>query len=146
MKTAVLQVRLDSKLKKEADSLFASAGFDTTTAVRLFLKQSVIRGRIPFDVVASPEKTPAKTSPSALHDPAVAYGTPVASEKAVRPPFRFGSMAGKVWMADDFDAPLEFGKGKKKLSLDEVFDCARGQFNIPDDFDAPLEDFKEYME
>ena len=26
---------------------------------------------------------------------------------AVRPPFEFGSMSGKIWMADDFDAPLE---------------------------------------
>jgi DNA-damage-inducible protein J len=51
MKTAVLQVRLDGNLKKEADDLFASVGFDTTTAVRLFLKQSVIRRRIPFDIV-----------------------------------------------------------------------------------------------
>ena len=52
MKTAVLQIRLDDKLKKEADALFASVGFDTTTAVRLFLKQSVIRRRLPFDVVS----------------------------------------------------------------------------------------------
>ena len=51
MKTAVLQVRLDGNLKKEADDLFASVGFDTTTAVRLFLKQSVIRRRLPFDIV-----------------------------------------------------------------------------------------------
>jgi len=28
-------------------------------------------------------------------------------KKAVRPPFNFGSMEGKVWMADDFDAPLD---------------------------------------
>jgi len=26
---------------------------------------------------------------------------------AVRPPFEYGSMSGKMWMADDFDAPLE---------------------------------------
>jgi len=52
MKTAVLQVRLDGKLKEEADSLFSSVGFDTMTAVRLFLKQSVIRRRIPFDIVS----------------------------------------------------------------------------------------------
>ena len=25
----------------------------------------------------------------------------------VRPPFSYGSMAGKIWMADDFNAPLE---------------------------------------
>jgi len=32
-------------------------------------------------------------------------GTP--GKKAVRPPFEFGSMSGKIWMADDFDAPLD---------------------------------------
>jgi len=26
---------------------------------------------------------------------------------AVRPPFEYESMSGKIWMADDFDAPLE---------------------------------------
>ena len=25
----------------------------------------------------------------------------------VRPPFQYGSMLGRVWMSDDFDAPLE---------------------------------------
>jgi len=25
----------------------------------------------------------------------------------VRPPFEYGSMAGKIWMADDFNAPLD---------------------------------------
>ena len=27
--------------------------------------------------------------------------------KSVRPPFKFGSMAGKVRMSDDFDAPID---------------------------------------
>jgi hypothetical protein len=35
---------------------------------------------------------------------------------------------------------------KPKMSREEMFDCMRGQFNIPDDFDEPLEDFREYME
>ncbi len=26
---------------------------------------------------------------------------------STRPPFKFGSMKGKMWMAEDFDAPLE---------------------------------------
>jgi len=26
---------------------------------------------------------------------------------AVRPPFEYGSMFGKIWMADDFNAPLD---------------------------------------
>ena len=27
--------------------------------------------------------------------------------KALRPPFEYGCMKGEIWMADDFDAPLE---------------------------------------
>ena len=26
---------------------------------------------------------------------------------SVRPPFKYGSMNGKIWMSDDFDAPLD---------------------------------------
>ncbi|MCL1922242.1 MAG: type II toxin-antitoxin system RelB/DinJ family antitoxin [Kiritimatiellaeota bacterium] len=51
MKATVLQVRLDGKLKKEADAFFTEAGLDTTAAVRLFLRQSVIQRCIPFDIV-----------------------------------------------------------------------------------------------
>ena len=51
MKTAVLQIRLDDQLKKDADSFFTEAGFDTATAIRLFLKQSVIQRCVPFAIV-----------------------------------------------------------------------------------------------
>jgi addiction module RelB/DinJ family antitoxin len=34
---------------------------------------------------------------------------------------------------------------KAKRTREEMFDCARGKFNIPDDFNEPLEDFREYM-
>ena len=52
MSTATLQVRLDLQLKKEADRFFLAAGLDTTTAVRMFLRQVIIRKAIPFDIVA----------------------------------------------------------------------------------------------
>jgi len=51
MATSTLQIRVDSKLRKEADKLFALAGLDMSSAVRLFLRQSVIRRRLPFEVV-----------------------------------------------------------------------------------------------
>jgi addiction module RelB/DinJ family antitoxin len=35
---------------------------------------------------------------------------------------------------------------KTKRTRAEMFDCAKGRFNIPDDFNEPLEDFREYME
>ena len=52
MATSTLQVRVDSDLRKAADKFFMSAGLDISSAVRLFLKQVVIRQRLPFDVVA----------------------------------------------------------------------------------------------
>ena len=52
MATSTLQIRVDSKLRKEADELFALAGLDMSSAVRLFLRQSVIRRRLPFEVVS----------------------------------------------------------------------------------------------
>ena len=52
MATSTLQIRIDSNLRKEADELFAHAGLDMSSAVRLFLRQSVIRRRLPFEVVS----------------------------------------------------------------------------------------------
>ena len=54
MTTSTLQVRIDSDLRKEAEALFANAGLDMSSAVRLFLRQSVIRQRLPFEVIAVP--------------------------------------------------------------------------------------------
>lgn len=53
MSTTTLQVRLDHQLKKKADRFFCAAGLDTTTAVRMFLRQVLIRQAIPFDIVAA---------------------------------------------------------------------------------------------
>ena len=50
MKTAVLQTRVDSALKRDADAFFASVGMDTTTAIRIFLKQTLIQHKIPFEI------------------------------------------------------------------------------------------------
>ena len=51
MATVILQTRVDNSIKQEAENLFASLGLDMTTAIRLFLKQSVNQQRLPFDIV-----------------------------------------------------------------------------------------------
>ncbi|CZE47295.1 type II toxin-antitoxin system RelB/DinJ family antitoxin [Campylobacter geochelonis] len=48
--TTLIQTRVDIELKKEAEALFKDLGLDTTTAIRIFLKQAVIRQGIPFEV------------------------------------------------------------------------------------------------
>lgn len=52
MATSTLQIRVDSNLRSQAEDFFNGAGLDMSSAVRLFLKQVVIRRRIPFDVIA----------------------------------------------------------------------------------------------
>ena len=43
-----LQIRLDSKLRNEAQSVLNDLGMDVSTAVRIFLKQVVIERGLPF--------------------------------------------------------------------------------------------------
>jgi len=84
----LLQVRIDDKLKADADIVFSSMGLDISAAVRMFLTATVETRRLPFAVRAWSLDANADNSTS-------------------RPSFNFGSMAGKIRMADDFDAPLE---------------------------------------
>lgn len=51
MATAVLQTRVDTATKQEAEALFDSLGLDMTTAIRLFLRQAINQQKIPFDIV-----------------------------------------------------------------------------------------------
>ena len=48
---ATIQVRIDDSTKAAADSLFASLGMDTSTAVRVFLSSALDFGGIPFTLV-----------------------------------------------------------------------------------------------
>lgn len=51
MATAVLQTRVDVDTKQKAEKLFNSLGLDITTAIRLFLRQSINQQKIPFEIV-----------------------------------------------------------------------------------------------
>ena len=51
--SAVIQVRIDEEIKQKADRLFADLGFDTPTAIRIFLNQSIRREGMPFEVAKS---------------------------------------------------------------------------------------------
>lgn len=48
--TTLIQVKVEKDLKKEADGLFENLGFDTSTAIRIFLKQAVRWNGLPFEV------------------------------------------------------------------------------------------------
>ena len=48
MTTSLLQVRVDNSLKDKATQVFENLGIDISTAVRMFLKRSVMDNGIPF--------------------------------------------------------------------------------------------------
>jgi DNA-damage-inducible protein J len=57
MPSALIQIRIDEETKRKADALFTDLGFDTPTAIRIFLNQAIRREGMPFEV--------AKPQPSA---------------------------------------------------------------------------------
>jgi len=82
MSVTNINIRVDNDIKKEAQDLFSSLGMDMTTAINIFLRQSIRVRSIPFSITADPVK------------------------KVPKP----GCMKGKISIADDFDAPLEDSK------------------------------------
>lgn len=50
MATANMNIRTDPDVKKQAQSIFADLGLDMSTAVNMFLRQTIIHQGLPFDV------------------------------------------------------------------------------------------------
>ena len=44
----IMTVRIDSKIKNEAQKIFAKMGLDLSSAVKLFMNQSVLEQGLPF--------------------------------------------------------------------------------------------------
>ena len=50
MANTSMNIRLDSDVKKQAEELFSELGLNMTTAINIFLRQSIRQQRIPFDL------------------------------------------------------------------------------------------------
>ena len=46
--------RVDDNLKAEAERLFKSMGMNMSVAITVFLQQSALRGKLPFEVIGDP--------------------------------------------------------------------------------------------
>jgi len=78
-----INIRVDSNVKNRAQDVFSALGLDMTSAINIFLRQAIRKNGIPFELIADePHK---KTR-------------------------QFGRLMGKMWIADDWDAPLEDSK------------------------------------
>lgn len=50
VKSEILTLQIDSKLKEQAEALFSSLGLTLEEAITLFLKASILHGGLPFPV------------------------------------------------------------------------------------------------
>ena len=48
--TINLSIRMDRELKEQAENLFSELGMNMTTALNIFVRQSVRQGKIPFEI------------------------------------------------------------------------------------------------
>ena len=53
MANTSMNIRMDSEVKKQAEALFAEIGMNMTTAINIFLKQSIRENGIPFELKIS---------------------------------------------------------------------------------------------
>ena len=66
MTSSLVQVRVDDELKKQATTIYDSLGIDLSTAVRMFLKRSVMVNGVPFDMTLPRTDTKAKLAVDAI--------------------------------------------------------------------------------
>lgn len=50
MASTNISIRMDAKLKEQADMFFNELGMNISTAFNIFVRQSLREGRIPFDI------------------------------------------------------------------------------------------------
>lgn len=91
MTVANINVRTDSEAKAEATQIFESIGLDMSTAINIFLKQTIKYHNLPFSIGAQ----------------TTMGGVSIEREKTARPKPKPGAWAGKIWVSDYFDAPLD---------------------------------------
>ena len=50
-RSAIMNLRIEPEIKADAEELFGSFGLTVTDAVNVFLRQSLMRGGFPFEIV-----------------------------------------------------------------------------------------------
>ena len=84
---ATIQVRIEDGMKAEADSLFTSLGFYTSTAVRMFIAAALENNGLPFAVKRAKDRKPNVELHEAMEDVRLGrnlHGPYSSGEEAVR--------------------------------------------------------------
>ena len=76
MANTTYNIRIDKEIREQADTLYKSMGLSLSSAINLFLTQSVIQGKLPIaEVVAMPQYADVLLRDAAETDAAIANGT-----------------------------------------------------------------------
>ena len=68
MATTLVQVRIDDELKNQATAVYEALGIDLSTAVRMFLKRSVMVNGVPFNMTLPKSNLKAERAVKALQE------------------------------------------------------------------------------
>jgi DNA-damage-inducible protein J len=69
-------IRIDKRIREQADALYKSMGLSLSSAINLFLTQSVIQGKLPIsEVIAEPTYADTLLRDAIEIDAAIADGT-----------------------------------------------------------------------
>ncbi len=74
MATSIVQFRIDDDLKAEATAIYDKLGIDLSTAMRMFLKRSVLENGIPFPMTLDKEQNTAMQAVKELNEQAIKNG------------------------------------------------------------------------
>lgn len=68
MATTLVQVRIDDELKNQATAIYDALGIDLSTAVRMFLKRSVMVNGVPFNMTLPKSNVKAERAAKAIQE------------------------------------------------------------------------------
>ena len=75
-RSAVMNLRIEPEIKADAEELFGSFGLTVTDAVNVFLRQSLMRGGFPFEIV--------RYKPNAVTQAAIAEAEQLVSDPTAK--------------------------------------------------------------
>ena len=98
-RSAVLNLRIEPDVKTDAEELFGSFGLTVTDAVNVFLRQSIMRGGFPFEIV--------RNKPNALTQAAINEAEILCKNPDAKTFLSMASLKEDLMSDEDDDASLK---------------------------------------
>ena len=105
--TTNLSIRIDRDLKDEADRIFNALGMNLTTAITVFVKQSVRQKKIPFEIALSTDESMAVSLRTAM----------MASERIWQNSIQNGT---DKMTSEEIDAEIKAARAERKMRRSNI--------------------------